>query len=87
MSDVVNDGFLGGIVAVFESGMLINCSFSGSMESGKVAGGIIGRALDSSISLCESDGRVMSSYIAGGIVGQLFSSDLSNSAFYGIISL
>lgn len=86
MSDVVNDGFLGGIVAVFESGMLINCSFSGSMESGKVAGGIIGRSDQATVTYCESDAYVMSSYIAGGIVGQLWRSDLTFSEFSGKIS-
>lgn len=79
-------GMLGGVVGELRRSVMLNCKFSGKIESGIVAGGVVGRCDEAVIAGCESDANIYSALIAGGIVGQLWRSNLMMSAFSGVIS-
>ena len=61
---------LGGIVVSLESGIIENCSFSGSIEASDAAGGIAGLC-SGTIKNCTFSGTVKCSSFVGGITGTL----------------
>lgn len=79
-------GMLGGVVGELRRSVMLNCKFSGKIESGIVAAASWGAATRQVIAGCESDANIYSALIAGGIIGQLWRSNLMMSAFSGVIS-
>jgi hypothetical protein len=79
VSATINEG--GGIISKAQGAKFTNCKFSGSIEHGGFAGGIVGKAIGHvDIEDCTSDGTIKQTtfYVVaavGGIVGQTYIDD------------
>ncbi|WP_343210072.1 ZmpA/ZmpB/ZmpC family metallo-endopeptidase-related protein [Anaerolentibacter hominis] len=74
------DGYSAGGIAgsIKNSGTITGCSFSGTIQQGRNAGGIAGVGTDTVISNCYSEAEIKSDFYAGGIVGVATNVEIEN---------